>query len=67
VATPSTPWHAKHPAASALALPAAGFPSAAIAATGMATLNATMIQIGIRIVVRFSYVSRGEKRLALAF
>jgi hypothetical protein len=42
-------------------------PSAAIAATGMATLNATMIQIGIRIGVRFSYVSRVEKRLALAF
>src|ERR1700733_3681256 len=51
---PSTPWHAKHPAASALALPTSGFPSAAIAATGTVRLSGTMSEAKIRIVIRFS-------------
>jgi hypothetical protein len=48
-------------------LPAAGFPSAAIAAAGSVTLNATMSQVGIRIVWRLSRYRLSKKHLALAF
>src|ERR1700722_18289196 len=63
---PSAPWHAKHPMASALALPTSGFPSAAIALTGTVRLSAKISQAGIRIVVWFSQCLCRKTKLSLA-